>query len=133
MSMPHSVPHPVQSCPPHSVRFVGYGADMDNDIVTGYVWQKVSALMKARGLNASSMSVDKLQAYLGIGRGSVQRIIDGHDNLRAATMTALASKFGVAPSEFAAPAPGSKPAQNTNQTRCSSRPNGVGGFETTCY
>ena len=115
LSMPRSVPHTVRSCQPHSVQILGYGADMEHAPVTGYVWKKVSALMKARGLSAESMSVDKLKVYLGIGRGSVQRIIEGHDNLRADTMAALAKKFGVATSEFAAPANGGTPDSHDSQ------------------
>lgn len=109
--MPHSVPHAVRSCQPHSVHFVGYGVAMEKATQSGFVWTKVRSLMKARGVDADSMSVDKLQAHLGIGRGSVQRITEGHDNLRASTMAQLAKTFQVPASEFAAPADGAEQSQ----------------------
>lgn len=57
--------------------------------------------MKSEGLDADSLSLDKLASALGVGRGTAQRIKEGHFNIRAETMRSLADRFGVSVSVIA--------------------------------
>lgn len=65
------------------------------------LWSTLRRLLKSEGVDADSLSIDKLTAALGVGRGSVQRILNGHANLKAETMHKLAERFSVPVSAIA--------------------------------
>lgn len=59
------------------------------------LWATLRKLLKSEGLDADSLSLDKLASALGVGRGTAQRIKEGHFNIRAETMRSLADRFAV--------------------------------------
>ena len=65
------------------------------------LWATLRKLLKSEGLDADSLSLDKLASALGVGRGTAQRIKEGHFNIRAETMRSLADRFGVSVSVIA--------------------------------
>lgn len=57
------------------------------------LWAKICEHLAAMGKDANSMSINKLADALGVGHGSVQRILDGHENLRADTIALVAKRL----------------------------------------
>lgn len=59
------------------------------------LWETLRRLLRAEGVNADELSVDKLQEALGISRGTTQRIKEGHENITQKTVAQLAERFNV--------------------------------------
>lgn len=74
---------------------------MNADTPISPLWATLRKLLKSEGLDADSLSLDKLASALGVGRGTAQRIKEGHFNIRAETMRSLADRFGVSVSVIA--------------------------------
>lgn len=74
---------------------------MNADTPISPLWATLRKLLKSEGLDADSLSLDKLASALGVGRGTAQRIKAGHFNIRAETMRSLADRFGVSVSVIA--------------------------------
>ena len=68
---------------------------MNADHPISPLWATLRRLLRSEGLDADSLSLDKLALALGVGRGTVQRIKEGHSNIRAETMHSLADRFAV--------------------------------------
>ena len=59
------------------------------------LWATLRRLLRSEGVDADALSIDKLAASLGVGRGTAQRIKEGHSNIRTDTMHSLADRFAV--------------------------------------
>ena len=60
-----------------------------------HLWLTLRRLLRAEGIDADALSVDRLADALGVGRGTAQRIKAGHTNLTTETVNRLAERFGV--------------------------------------
>jgi len=68
---------------------------MNSETPISPLWVTLRRLLRSEGVDADSLTTDKLAASLGVGRGTAQRIKEGHTNLRADTMNSLADRFAV--------------------------------------
>ena len=75
---------------------------MNADTPISPLWATLRRLLRSEGLDADSLSLDKLALALGVGRGTVQRIKEGYSNIRAETMHSLADRFAVSVAAMAA-------------------------------
>lgn len=73
---------------------------MNADTPISPLWATLRKLLKSEGLDADSLSMDKLASALGVGRGTAQRIKEGHSNIRAETMHSLADRFAVSVADW---------------------------------
>lgn len=73
---------------------------MSNQPTITPLWMKLRALLKAEGVDIDELSVDKLASTLQCGRGTAQRIKEGHTNLRHNTIIHLADRFSVSDAEL---------------------------------
>jgi len=73
---------------------------MNADTPISPLWATLRKLLKSEGLDADSLSLDKLASALGVGRGTAQRIKAGHSNIRAETMHSLADRFAVSVADW---------------------------------
>lgn len=75
-------------------------ADMSTNATITPFWLRLRSLLRAEGTDIDALSVDRLAATLQCGRGTAQRIKEGHTNLRRNTIIQLAERLGVSEAEL---------------------------------
>ena len=86
-----SVPHSVRSSQPLSVRSDSYPTSVKFSDPKTFLWGNICRLA---GIGESP-SLDDVQARVGVGRGTVQRIKEGESATRLSSLTAIAEKLDV--------------------------------------
>lgn len=57
------------------------------------LWRNITSLLKSEGVDVQGLSVARLAEVLQCSHGTAQRLRDGHENIRQATLQALAARF----------------------------------------